>query len=36
VTLDIGVDPNLLQLTTAVFVLLIVSLPRLAAKRAGG
>jgi putative ABC transport system permease protein len=29
VTLDIGVDPNLLKLVTAVFVLLIVSLPRL-------
>ena len=29
VTLDIGVDPNLLKMITAVFVLLIVSLPRL-------
>jgi len=29
VTLDIGVDANLLKLVTAVFVLLIVSLPRL-------
>jgi putative ABC transport system permease protein len=29
VTLNIGVDPNLLKLITAVFVLLIVSLPRL-------
>jgi putative ABC transport system permease protein len=29
VTLSIGVDANLLQLVTAVFVLLIVSLPRL-------
>jgi len=32
VTLDIGVDANLLQLVTAVFVLLIVSLPRIAAR----
>jgi putative ABC transport system permease protein len=30
VTLDIGVDPNLLKMVTAVFVLLIVSLPRIA------
>jgi len=29
VTLDIGVDANLLQMVTAIFVLLIVSLPRL-------
>jgi len=29
VTLDIGIDANLLKLVTAVFVLLIVSLPRL-------
>lgn len=29
VTLSIGVDPNLLKLVTAVFVLLIVSIPRL-------
>lgn len=29
VTLDIGVNPNLLMLVTAVFVLIIVSLPRL-------
>jgi putative ABC transport system permease protein len=29
VTLDIGVNPNLLKLITAVFVLLIVSLPRI-------
>ena len=29
VTLSIGVDPNLLKMVTAVFVLLIVSLPRL-------
>ncbi|MES2110647.1 MAG: ABC transporter permease [Bacteroidota bacterium] len=28
-TLDIGVDPNLLKLVTAAFVLIIVSLPRL-------
>lgn len=34
-TLDIGVDPNLLKLVTAVFVLIIVSLPRLNFKRAG-
>jgi putative ABC transport system permease protein len=32
VTLDIGVDANLLKLVTAVFVLLIVSLPRLTTK----
>jgi putative tryptophan/tyrosine transport system permease protein len=32
VTLDIGVDANLLKLVTAVFVLLIVSLPRLSFK----
>jgi putative tryptophan/tyrosine transport system permease protein len=32
VTLDIGVDANLLKLITAVFVLLIVSLPRLSFK----
>ncbi|HEY4326768.1 MAG TPA: ABC transporter permease [Mucilaginibacter sp.] len=32
VTLDIGVDANLLKLVTAVFVLLIVSLPRLTVK----
>jgi len=32
VTLDIGVDANLLTLVTAVFVLLIVSLPRLSFK----
>ena len=32
-TLDIGVDANLLKLVTAVFVLLIVSLPRLARAR---
>ena len=29
ITLDIGVNPNLLKIVTAVFVLLIVSLPRL-------
>jgi putative ABC transport system permease protein len=29
ITLSIGVDANLLKLVTAVFVLLIVSLPRL-------
>jgi putative ABC transport system permease protein len=29
VTLDIGVNPNMLKIVTAVFVLLIVSLPRL-------
>ncbi|HVW97582.1 MAG TPA: hypothetical protein VHA56_16530 [Mucilaginibacter sp.] len=33
VTLDIGVDANLLKLITAVFVLLIVSLPRLNFKK---
>jgi putative ABC transport system permease protein len=33
VTLDIGVDANLLKLVTAVFVLLIVSLPRLTFKK---
>jgi putative ABC transport system permease protein len=33
VTLDIGVDANLLKLVTAVFVLLIVSLPRLSFKK---
>jgi len=33
VTLNIGVDANLLKLITAVFVLLIVSLPRLSFKR---
>ncbi len=32
VTLDIGVDANLLKLVTAVFVLLIVSLPRITAR----
>jgi putative ABC transport system permease protein len=32
ITLDIGVNPNLLKIVTAVFVLLIVSLPRLAFK----
>ncbi|RVU00612.1 ABC transporter permease [Mucilaginibacter limnophilus] len=32
VTLSIGVDANLLKLVTAIFVLLIVSLPRLAIK----
>jgi len=31
-TLDIGVDPNLLKLVTAAFVLIIVSLPRLKLK----
>src|SRR5260221_12773497 len=35
VTLDIGVDANLLKLVTAVFVLLIVSLPRLTFKKTG-
>ena len=35
VTLDIGVDANLLKLVTAVFVLLIVSLPRLKFERTG-
>ncbi|MEO6632927.1 MAG: ABC transporter permease, partial [Mucilaginibacter sp.] len=34
-TLDIGVDANLLKLVTAVFVLLIVSLPRLKFGRTG-
>jgi putative ABC transport system permease protein len=33
VTMDIGVNPNLLKAVTAVFVLLIVSLPRLSLKR---
>lgn len=33
VTLNIGVDANLLKLVTAVFVLLIVSLPRLSLKK---
>ncbi len=33
-TLSIGVSPNLLKLVTAVFVLLIVSLPRLTSKTA--
>jgi putative ABC transport system permease protein len=33
VTLDIGVNPNLLKLVTAAFVLVIVSLPRLNFKR---
>jgi putative ABC transport system permease protein len=33
VTLDIGVDANLLKLVTAAFVLLIVSLPRLTKRR---
>jgi putative ABC transport system permease protein len=32
VTLDVGVNPNLLKIVTAVFVLLIVSLPRIAFK----
>src|SRR5665213_3227603 len=32
VTLDIGVNPNLLKIVTAVFVLLIVSLPRLTSR----
>lgn len=35
VTLDIGVDANLLKLVTAVFVLMIVSLPRLKFGRTG-
>jgi putative ABC transport system permease protein len=35
ITLDIGVDANLLTLVTAVFVLLIVSLPRLTFKKTG-
>jgi putative ABC transport system permease protein len=35
VTLDIGIDANLLKLVTAVFVLLIVSLPRIAARGKG-
>jgi putative ABC transport system permease protein len=34
-TLDIGVDANLLKLVTAAFVLIIVSLPRLKFGRAG-
>jgi len=34
-TLDIGVDANLLKMVTAVFVLLIVSLPRLNFRRTG-
>jgi putative ABC transport system permease protein len=33
-TLSIGIDPNLLKLVTAVFVLLIVSIPRLKHARA--
>ncbi|GAA4333618.1 ABC transporter permease [Mucilaginibacter gynuensis] len=33
ITLDIGVDANLLKMVTAVFVLLIVGIPRLAFKR---
>lgn len=33
VTLNIGVDANLLKLVTAIFVLLIVSLPRLSLKK---
>ena len=33
VTLDIGVNPNLLKAVTAAFVLLIVSLPRLSFKK---
>jgi putative ABC transport system permease protein len=33
ITLNIGVDPTLLKLVTAVFVLLIVSLPRLSFKK---
>jgi putative tryptophan/tyrosine transport system permease protein len=33
-TLSIGVNPNLLKLVTAAFVLFIVSLPRLTAKTA--
>jgi len=33
VTLAIGVDPNMLKIVTAVFVLLIVSLPRLSSLR---
>jgi putative ABC transport system permease protein len=33
VTLTIGVDPNLLKLVTAVFVLIIVSIPRIKAAR---
>ncbi|MDB4901725.1 MAG: transporter permease [Mucilaginibacter sp.] len=33
VTLDIGVDANLLKLVTAVFVLIIVSLPRITFKK---
>lgn len=32
ITLTLGVDPNLLKMITAVFVLLIVGIPRLAAK----
>jgi len=32
ITLSIGVDPNLLKVVTAVFVLLIVSLPRLTSR----
>jgi len=32
ITLDIGVNPNLLKIVTAVFVLLIVSLPRISFK----
>lgn len=34
VTLTLGVDPNLLKLVTAVFVLIIVSIPRIKAERA--
>jgi putative ABC transport system permease protein len=33
-TLNIGVDANLLKLVTAVFVLLIVGLPRLTSRKA--
>ncbi len=33
VTLSLGIDPNLLKLVTAVFVLLIVAIPRLAKKQ---
>ena len=33
VTLDIGVNPNMLKIVTAVFVSIIVSLPRLKFRR---
>ena len=35
-TLAIGVDPNFLKLVTALFVLLIVALPRMSGQLSGG